>query len=72
MDAYIIAVKREKRASTPPTWLDELKAIDNLTLRGEANPLRVHVEATPEAIEEARRRIGDFCLIEPVILHHTC
>jgi hypothetical protein len=69
MSTYIIAVKREMRQTAPTNWLDMLRDIEGLTIRGASNPQRVQVEASDEAIEEVRRRLGQWCHIEPAILH---
>ena len=71
VQTYVIAVKRERRGEAPSDWKASLAGIENLTVRDSANVLRVHVEATAEAIEVARERLGDLCHIEAEILHRT-
>lgn len=66
---YVIAIKREERANVPADWSAALGRIDGLTILGSDDPVRVQVEATDEAIAEARRVLGDRFYIEPVILH---
>ena len=69
MDKYIIAIRRESRATAPTDWVEFLRGIPGLHLASSANPTRIQVEASPEAIEDARRRVGQFAYIEPVMLH---
>lgn len=66
---YIIAIKREHRDTVPSHWKEPLRSIAGLAIVGDDDPLRVQVEATDEAIAEARRVLGDCCYIEPVIIH---
>lgn len=69
MSEYLIAVKREKRCQIPPNWEELLSGIEGLIVKGAGRNRRVRVDATPEAIEEARERLSDSCYIEPV-MHH--
>jgi hypothetical protein len=69
MNTYIIAVKRELRDTAPANWRDLLRDIEGLTIRGAGNSQRVQVEASDEAIAEARRRLGQWCHIEAAIPH---
>ncbi len=66
---YIIAVKREQRRNAVPDWVESLRRIKGLKIRGQASPFRTQVEATPAAIEEIRHLLGDLCHIEPIIEH---
>ena len=69
MSTYIIAIKCEMRDTAPTTCLEMLRGIDGLTIRGASNPNRVQVEASDEAIAEARRRVEPWCHIEAAIPH---
>jgi hypothetical protein len=71
MDTYIIAIRRDSRDKVPADWLTSLQGISGLTIVGSANPARVQVRATPEAIERVRQRCGDTCYIEPLLEHTT-
>ena len=66
---YIIAIKRERRDTVSSNWKEPLRSIAGLAIVGDDDPLRVQVEATDEAIAEARRLLGDCCHIESVIMH---
>jgi hypothetical protein len=68
MQRYIIAVKRERRAAAD--WTEPLRAIQGLHIRGSGAGGRIQVDASEEAIEAARRILGDLCHIEPAIPHH--
>ncbi|MCZ6861837.1 MAG: hypothetical protein O7I42_16435 [Alphaproteobacteria bacterium] len=70
MSEYLIAVKRHKRDSAPPNWEEMLSDIQGLILKNAGRSRRVRVDATPEAIDEARKRLSDSCHIEPVMHHH--
>ena len=69
MSEYLIAVKREKRNSVNPHWEEILSGIRGLILKSSGRRRRVRVDATPEAIEEARARLADICYVEPVMDH---
>lgn len=66
---YIIAIKRERRDTAPSHWKAPLRSIAGLAIVGDDDPLRIQVEATDEAIAEARQVMGDCCHIEPAITH---
>lgn len=66
---YIIALKREKRDTAPPDWIDQLREIDGLEALPHASPVRLEVEATDRAIATAKERLGDFIHVEPAISH---
>ena len=66
---YIIAIKRERRDTAPSHWKEPLRSIAGLAIVGDDDPLRVQVDASDEAIAEARQVMGDCCHIEPVITH---
>ena len=69
MDTYLIAVRRDARERVATDWTKALEGIEGLTIVGAANPTRIQVLASPEAIEQARQRVGGFSHIEPVIKH---
>ena len=66
-DEFVVAVKRDKRSEAPHDWVETVRAISGLTIRGEASPIRIQVKATPEAIDEVRRRLGEFVTVEKVM-----
>jgi hypothetical protein len=65
---YVIAVSRD-RASPGAPLLASIAGIQGLTIVGDANPHRLLVEATEDAIERVRSQFGTSVRIEPVILH---
>ena len=69
MESYVIAIRREARDKAPPGWQELLQDIQGLTIHPAANPSRIQVEASAEAIERVRQLVGGFCHIEPVIYH---
>jgi hypothetical protein len=69
MDRYIIGIRREARDRVPPDWLEALAGIDGLTVVGAANPARVQVVASKQAIECARQLCAGYCHIESAIEH---
>ncbi len=69
MTHYVVSVKRERRQSAAADWPQALREIAGLVIRGDANPNRVQVEATDEAIAEARQKLGELCHIEAAIVH---
>lgn len=70
MDTYLIAVKRESRDKAQDNWADALDTVEGV--EAQPNPLRPdrrQVHATASGIEEIKRRLGDLCHIEPMIMH---
>lgn len=67
---YIIAVKREKRASAPLDWQKILYEIEGIEIIGGSGKI-MQIQATDEAIEIVRSRLSSFCYIEPIITHTT-
>jgi hypothetical protein len=68
-DVYVLAVKREERAGVPRDWLEVARGIPGVVILGDANPTRVQIEATPEAIERLRELLSAYIHIEKVIPH---
>jgi hypothetical protein len=66
-DEFVVAVKRDKRSEAPRDWVEVVRAISGLTICGEASAIRIHVKATPEAIDEIHRRLGEFVTVEKVM-----
>lgn len=66
MDKYIVSPKKSFREDE--VWKDQLASIPGITV---ANPggRRLRVEATHEAIQEARSKLATYCHIEPLIKH---
>lgn len=67
---YVLAIKRERRDSAPPDWLERVQNVPGVDVLG-ASAIRVTIEAEQTAIEELAEDIGSFCIIEPLISHHT-
>ncbi len=70
MNTYVIAVKREMRKTAPANWVDSVISVPGVSLCGDSNPLRIQVNATPEAIREVANKLGHYCHIEPIIEHY--
>ena len=66
---FIVAIKRGLRGQ----GVEATRAgqVPGVTLVGDANPDRVIVDATDEAVTELRRRFGAFMHVEPMIGHST-
>lgn len=64
---FVLAVKRDKRSEAPRDWVEIVRAIAGLTICGEASAIRIQVKATPEAIDQVRRRLGEFLTVEKVM-----
>ena len=69
MANYVIAVKRGKRNDVPVNWLEQLQDIPGVELQGTPTPERAQIVAGTDALQEVQQTIGEFCHIEPVILH---
>lgn len=66
---FVVAIKRGLRGQGVEATRAE--QVPGVTLVGDANPDRVIVDATDEAVAEVRRRFGAFMHVEPVIGHST-
>jgi len=66
---YVIAVKRDKRSEVPRDWVEIVRGTSGVTVLGDANPARIQVKASLEAIEELRRRLGECVRIEKSLPH---
>ena len=69
MTEYFVAVKRGKRGEVSSNWMDDLETISGVNVKEKSSSDRVSVFATPEGVENLRRALGEFCHIEPVIIH---
>jgi hypothetical protein len=69
MAKYIIAVKRDQRDKAPASLAEPLQDIEGLEICGDARRSRLMVEASAEAIEEVKQRLGEICYIELTIEH---
>jgi hypothetical protein len=67
---YVIAVRREARKRVAPGWEAALRGIEGLFIRDSLNPDRIQVDASEDAIEDAKRRLGDAFYIEPANVHY--
>lgn len=68
-DRFVVAVKREKRAEVPRDWVEIVRGTSGVTIVGEANPTRIQITASPEAIELLRRRLAEYIYIEKIVPH---
>ena len=71
-DVFIIAVKRERRGDVPADWMEVVRGTSGVAVMGDANPFRVQVRASAEAISRIRDRLSDYVHIEKLIPHHLC
>jgi len=69
MERYVIALRRECRHRAPADWAATLDDVEGLVVHPSSNPNRIQVEASPAAIAQARRRLGELCHIESIIPH---
>lgn len=67
---YIVAVRRERREDTPADWVQQIGAIDGVSVVGSTEK-RAQVAADAVGIAQLRQDFGSRILIEPVITHHT-
>ena len=65
---YIIAPKREYRDRVVPDWQERLGEIKGVRVLGGLGT-RIHIQATPEAIDRMRQLLGDTHHIEETIRH---
>jgi hypothetical protein len=67
---YIVAVRRDRREDTPPDWVQQIGAIDGVSVVGSTGK-RAQVAADAAGIARLRENFGSQILIEPVITHHA-
>jgi hypothetical protein len=65
---YIVAVRREQRNETPTDWVQQIGAIDGVSVVGSTGK-RAQVAADAAGIAQLRQDFGSRILIEPVIAH---
>ena len=63
---YVLAVKRECRATVPPDWQAIVRGIPGVEVMGDASSDRMQVRATPQAVESIRGRLAEYLHIEKV------
>lgn len=71
LEEYVISIRRDARDRAPADWIDLVRRVAGITIRGSAHPDRIQVEASPEAIEELRHSLSSIAHIEKLILHKT-
>lgn len=71
MDAdYVIAIKRQHRASAPSNWQERILALPGVdSPRTPASADRMQIHADSGALEKVREILGEIAHIEPLILH---
>lgn len=67
---FIIALKREMW-DTVPDWQTQVADVPGIAIEG-SNERRMLIEATEQAINEVRSRVGQWCHIEEPIEHFSC
>jgi hypothetical protein len=68
-DQFVLAIKRDARAAAPADWLDRVRRTPGITVVGDANPSRVQVLATADAIRQLRETMADVLHIERIVTH---
>jgi hypothetical protein len=69
-DAYVVALERAHLDDAPRDWQEVVRATPGITVLGAANPLRMQVRASAEAIAAVRERLSPYVQVEKVILHY--
>lgn len=67
-DAYIVAVRRSRRAGAPADWLDRLRATPGVSVVGTVSG-RAQIRADDDTVARVRADLGAYLHIEPVIEH---
>lgn len=60
---YIVAVKSEKEDEVSPDWVEQLRELSGVQVRGGTRD-QVRILADEEGIEHVRRALGGYYLIE--------
>jgi hypothetical protein len=68
-EVFVLAVKRDRRDDVPDDWVDVVRGTSGLTVMGDADPTRLQVRATADAIEQVRNQLSDYLHIEKLIPH---
>ncbi len=70
--AFIVAVRRERRADIPANWIDIVRGLENVTVEPvSASPYRIVVHATAEAAADIQETLQDMVWVEESIPHST-
>lgn len=70
VNTYIVAVKRDQQAEAPDDWVDQIGALDGVSVTGTTGK-RAQISADDDGIQRVRDTIGSYTHIEPVIEHHS-
>ncbi len=65
---YVVAVRRECRSDAPAGWVDQVAALEGVTLVG-GGELRIQVDAEPEAVARLEDAVGSFAHVEQAVEH---
>ncbi|HET9369897.1 MAG TPA: hypothetical protein VFO19_06605 [Vicinamibacterales bacterium] len=68
-DQFVVAVKRDARATAPADWIEQVRRTPGVTVLGAANPNRVQIRATADAIRHLRETLADCLHVEPIVRH---
>jgi hypothetical protein len=68
-DVYVIAVKRERRQDVPSDWCALVRDTPGVSILGTANPLRVQIRASAEAVRQITSELSEWVYIEKTIQH---
>jgi hypothetical protein len=68
MATYVVAIKREARseAMTAEDWVCQVPGV---VVKAAGNPIRLVIEASPQAVSEIKRRFGDKLIVEAESRH---
>jgi hypothetical protein len=70
MAKLLVALKRNRRGTAPGRWVESVRQLPGVKVQGTTSPERIQVEIDDELIPKLQQTVGEFCHIEPIILHH--
>lgn len=70
MEQYVIALKRAMWGKMRLSDVfSRLESVEGYRIVGDTSGVRTLIEANGKALGQIEAKLGDFCYIEPVILH---
>ena len=69
METYVVAVKRECRDKAPDNWREMIQQLDGVKVIGSGTTRAIRICGPGGTGDNLAAAVGEYCHIEPVILH---
>ena len=67
MAIYLLAVRREARATVPSDWIEQVSAYPDVIIHKSESPHLIQIEADSKSIALIRHQLGHYLHIEPPV-----